>query len=84
MCLAIPGQILSVSGEEPLLRMGRVSFSGVVKEVHLGCVPEAGVGDYVIVHAGMALSVLDEAEAAQVLRDLEQLAALQEPPESPA
>ncbi len=45
MCLAVPGQILSVSGEEPLLRMGRVSFSGVVKEVHLGCVPEAGVGD---------------------------------------
>jgi hydrogenase expression/formation protein HypC len=84
MCLAVPGQILSVSGEEPLLRTGKVSFSGVVKDVHLGCVPDANVGDYVIVHAGMALSVLDEAEAAQVLRDLERLAELQDRPEPPA
>jgi hydrogenase expression/formation protein HypC len=84
MCLAVPGQILSVSGDDPLLRTARVSFAGVIKEVSLGCLPEAGVGDYVIVHAGMALSVLDQAEAAQVLRDLEQLAALQDPPESPA
>jgi hydrogenase expression/formation protein HypC len=84
MCLAVPGQILSVSGDDPLLRTARVSFAGVVKEVSLGVLPEAAVGDYVIVHAGMALSILDQEEAAQVLRDLEQLAALQDPPESPA
>jgi len=84
MCLAVPGQILSVSGEDPMLRTARVSFAGVVKDVSLGCLPEAVVGDYVIVHAGMALSILDEEEAALVLRDLEQLAALQDSPESTA
>jgi hydrogenase expression/formation protein HypC len=67
-----------------MLRTARVSFAGVVKEVSLGCLPEAVVGDYVIVHAGMALSILDQEEAALVLHDLAQLAALQNPPESVA
>jgi hydrogenase expression/formation protein HypC len=73
MCLAVPGKILSVEGEDPLLRAGRVDFSGIVKSVNLAYVPEAGVGDYVIVHVGFAISKLDEAEALQVLDYLRQI-----------
>ena len=64
MCLAIPGQIISVSeGNDPLARKGRVSFSGISKEISLAYVPEAKINDYVIVHAGFALTVLDEDDA---------------------
>ena len=49
MCLAVPGKILSVSGDDPLMRMAKVSFGGLIKEVSLAYVPEAAVGDYVIV-----------------------------------
>lgn len=83
MCLAVPGKLLSVSGEDPLLRAGRVSFSGVVREVSLACVPEARPGDFVLVHVGMALSVVDEAEANKVfeyLREMEELAGPETPP----
>jgi hydrogenase expression/formation protein HypC len=73
MCLAIPGKILEILGEDPLTRSGRVSFGGVVKEVNLACVPEAAVGDYVIVHVGFAISKLDEAEAQQVFQYLQQM-----------
>ena len=78
MCLAIPGQVLSIAGTEPLERTGKVSFGGVVKEVSLAYVPEAGVGDYVIVHVGFALSVVDETEARQVFNVLEQMDELTE------
>jgi hydrogenase expression/formation protein HypC len=81
MCLAIPGKIESVSGDSPLERMGRVNFSGIVKEVSLAYVPEAKIGDYVIVHVGFALSRGDEDEANQVfdyLRQMEELAELKE------
>jgi hydrogenase expression/formation protein HypC len=80
MCLAIPGQILSLHGTEPLNRTGRVSFGGVVKEVSLAYVPDAEVGDYVIVHVGFALSKVDEIEARRVfdyLRQMDELAELQ-------
>jgi hydrogenase expression/formation protein HypC len=76
MCLAIPGKILSVAGDDPLLRTGRVSFGGIVKEVSLAYTPEAGVGDYVIVHVGFAISTLDETEAHRVfdyLREMDEL-----------
>ena len=66
MCLAVPGKIESVEGEDPLLRTGKVSFGGIVKTIHLGCVPEAKVGDYVLVHVGFALSTIDEKEAEEV------------------
>jgi hydrogenase expression/formation protein HypC len=72
MCLAIPGQILSTSGQD-LERMGRVSFGGVVKEVSLAYVPQAEVGDYVVVHVGFAISKLDLQEAEQTLHYLEQM-----------
>lgn len=84
MCLAIPGKIMSISGDEPLTRTGRVSFGGIVKEVNLAYVPEAQVGDYVIVHVGFAISTLDEAEAHRVfdyLKEMEGLGELERGPD---
>lgn len=78
MCLAIPGKVLSIAGDEPLQRAGRVSFGGIVKEVNLACVPEAQVGDYVVVHVGVAISRLDEAEARRVFDYLRQMGELEE------
>jgi len=78
MCLAIPGKILSLTEGDPLNRTGQVSFGGVVKEVNLAYVPEATVGDYVVVHVGFALSKVDEAEAQQVFKYLEQMDELME------
>jgi hydrogenase expression/formation protein HypC len=73
MCLAIPGKVLSISGEDPLTRMGRIDFSGVVKQASLAYVPEVVVGDYVIVHVGFALSKVDEDEAQKVFEYLKQM-----------
>jgi hydrogenase expression/formation protein HypC len=78
MCLAVPGKVLNVYGDEPLQRMGRVSFGGIVKEVSLAYTPEASVGDYVIVHVGFAISRLDEAEAHRVFEYLRQSDELKE------
>ena len=87
MCLAVPGKILSIEGDDPLLRAGKVDFAGVVKRVNLAYVPEAAVGDYVLVHVGFAISTVDEAEAKQVfeyLRQMGDLAELDAPePENP-
>jgi hydrogenase expression/formation protein HypC len=80
MCLAIPGKILSVAGED-LSRTGKVDFGGVLKEVSLAYVPEANIGDFVIVHVGFAISRLDESEANKVfeyLREMNELAELKE------
>ncbi|GAB4537812.1 MAG: hypothetical protein Tsb0014_26970 [Pleurocapsa sp.] len=73
MCLAVPGKVISISDEEPLLKMGRVSFGGVIKEISLAYVPEVKIGDYVVVHVGFALSILDREEAEQTLNDISQL-----------
>ena len=68
MCLAIPGQVLEVrETEDPLFRTGRVSFEGIIKEIQLACTPEALPGDYVLVHVGFAIAVIDEAEARRTL-----------------
>jgi len=75
MCLAIPGKIESISGGDPMTRVARVNFGGVIKEACLACVPEAAVGDYVIVHVGFALGRLDEEEARKVFEYLEQMEA---------
>ncbi|MHB9133709.1 MAG: HypC/HybG/HupF family hydrogenase formation chaperone [Armatimonadota bacterium] len=77
MCLAVPGKIMSITGDE-LSRTGKVSFGGVLKEINLSYVPEAQVGNYVMVHVGVALSVVDEAEAQQVFEYLQQMADLAE------
>lgn len=73
MCLAVPGQILSVRDGDAYMRAGEVRFGGIVKEVNLALVPEALVGDYVVVHAGFAISILDESEAQQVFEYVRQM-----------
>jgi hydrogenase expression/formation protein HypC len=78
MCLAVPGKITSISGDDPLMRTGKVDFGGILKEVSLAYVPEAQLGDYVIVHVGFALSRVDEAEAQQVFEYLRQMEELSE------
>jgi hydrogenase expression/formation protein HypC len=76
MCLAVPGKILEIAGDDPLLRSARVSFSGVVKQVSLTCTPEAQVGDYVLVHVGVAISTVDPQEAAETFEYLKQMGEL--------
>lgn len=81
MCLAIPGKVVSISGDDPLTRMGKVDFSGIVKQASLAYVPEVQIGDYVIVHVGFALSKVDETEAQKVfayLKQMDELAELDE------
>lgn len=73
MCLAVPGRVLSVAGDDPLTRTGRVDFGGVVKEINLAFAPEAGEGDHVLVHVGFAITVIDEAEAARVFAHLSEI-----------
>lgn len=75
MCLAIPGQIEAIDDthDDPFMRMAKVRFGGVAKDINLAYVPEANVGDYVIVHVGFALSVIDEAEAQETLDYLRQI-----------
>lgn len=69
---------MSISGDGPLTRMGRIDFSGVVKPASLAYVPEVDVGDYVIVHVGFALSKVDEEEAQKVFEYLKQMGELDE------
>jgi hydrogenase expression/formation protein HypC len=82
MCLAVPGKIISLQEEEFLgLLRGKVDFGGIRKDICLAYTPEAKIGDYVLVHVGFALTVIDEAEAQRVfttLRELEQLEELKE------
>jgi hydrogenase expression/formation protein HypC len=81
MCLAVPGRIMSIDAADPLMRTGKVNFGGIVKEVNLAYVPEAEVGNYVIVHVGFAISVVDEDEAQRVfeyLREMDELAELED------
>jgi len=75
MCLAVPGKIMEMQAGR-FGHMAKVSFGGVVKQVSLAYVPEAQVGDYVMVHTGFAISLVDEAEAAEVWGYLEEMAAL--------
>ncbi|MEA5508681.1 HypC/HybG/HupF family hydrogenase formation chaperone [Crocosphaera sp. UHCC 0190] len=76
MCLAVPGKVVSISGDEPLLKKGKVSFGGVIKEVSLAYVPDVKIGDYVIVHVGFALSILDEEAAEQSLAEFREMEAI--------
>jgi len=82
MCLAVPGKITSISGDDPLTRVGKIDCGGILKEASLAYVPEVKVGDYVIVHVGFALSKVDEEEASKIfeyLREMEDLSELKEP-----
>jgi hydrogenase expression/formation protein HypC len=74
MCLAVPGRVVEILEEvEPHLRRAKVDFGGVRKEVSLAFTPEAMPGDYVLVHVGFALSVVDEAEAQRIFEYLQKL-----------
>ena len=87
MCLAIPGKIESITGDDPLSRMGKINFGGILKEASLAYVPEVKVGDYVIVHVGFALSRVDEEEAHKVfgyLKEMEELAELEDAEAKPS
>ena len=78
MCLAIPGELLEISGDDALMCTGKVSFGGIVKTVNLACVPEARVGDFVTVHVGLALSVVAPEEAERVFEYLREVGELQD------
>ena len=73
MCLAVPGKIVSIDTSNPDLRMAKVSFGGVIKEICVQWLPEAGIGDYVLAHVGMALNKLDEEEARLSLEAFEEM-----------
>ncbi len=78
MCLAVPAKIIHIKmTDDDLLRTGVVDFSGVQKEISLAYVPEAVQGDYVIIHAGFAISLLDESEALASLQAFDDLAAFE-------
>jgi hydrogenase expression/formation protein HypC len=72
MCLGIPGEIVAVRDERGV-RFGTVRFGGITRDVCLACVPEAGPGDYVLVHVGFAISTIDADEAARSYRILAEL-----------
>jgi len=81
MCLAVPGKITEISGSDGIMRTGRASFGGIIRDVNLAYTPEARVGDFVIVHVGFALSIVDEKEAELVfsyLREMGELESLSE------
>ena len=78
MCLGVPGQVVEVLHNEIGMPMGKVDFSGVVKEVCLAYMPEVEVGEYVVVHVGFAISLIDEAEARKVFEYLEEIGELLE------
>lgn len=77
MCLSIPGKLIEITGElDEVFRTGKVSFDGITKEVNLTMVPEAKPGDYVLVHVGAAISIVDEQEAKETFEIIKQLGEL--------
>lgn len=78
MCLAIPGKILQLTDDTAAGRKGKISFGGMTKEIDLCFVPEAVVGNFVLVHAGFALNVIDEEEAGRTFEYLRQIVELKD------
>ncbi|UCG53280.1 MAG: HypC/HybG/HupF family hydrogenase formation chaperone [Candidatus Latescibacterota bacterium] len=78
MCLAIPGKIIEIIDDDPLSRRGKVDFGGILKDVNLSFVPDAGRGDYVLVHVGFALNTVDESEATRVFEHMGEIGELSE------
>ena len=72
MCVAIPGEVLEIRGDGSFLQ-GIVSFGGIKKEVSLACTPEVKLGDYVLVHVGLAISIVDKVEAERIYKYLEEI-----------
>jgi hydrogenase expression/formation protein HypC len=82
MCLAVPGRIVRWIDRQPPFATAAVEFGGVRRDVNLACTPDAEIGDYVLVHAGIAITRIDAAEAARVLATLEDLNLADDDPES--
>ncbi|HNY40815.1 MAG TPA: HypC/HybG/HupF family hydrogenase formation chaperone [Bryobacteraceae bacterium] len=78
MCLAVPGRVIDIEGDEPAFLRGTVDFAGVRKQVAFSFTPDVQPGQYVLVHAGFALQVVDEEQAKQTFDDLRQLGLLDE------
>lgn len=78
MCLAVPGEIIEITEADPLARQAKVNFGGLVKPVSLALLPEACAGEYVLVHAGVAISVVDADEAEKTLEYLREIDELNE------
>lgn len=70
MCLAVPGRVLEIFDDGAALKRGKVDFGGIRKEVCLAYTPEVRPGEYVLVHVGFALTIVDEAEARRIFDDL--------------
>ncbi|MEK6783827.1 MAG: HypC/HybG/HupF family hydrogenase formation chaperone [Bacteroidota bacterium] len=79
MCLAIPGKVIAITDQlDETFRFGRVSFGGILKQVNLCMVPEAKIGDYVLVHVGVAIGMVDEEEALKTFDYLKQIGDLED------
>jgi hydrogenase expression/formation protein HypC len=79
MCLAIPGKIIEIHEDpDPTLRRAKVDFGGIRKEISLAFTPEAAAGNYVLVHVGFALNIVDEGEAQKIFEHLREMSALEE------
>lgn len=78
MCLAVPGRVLTIDGEDPAFRSASVDFCGVRKTINLAFTPEVAAGDFVLVHVGFAISRIDEEEAHRTFAYLRQIGALAE------
>ena len=78
MCLAVPGKVVSIDESNPELKMAKVNFSGVSKEVCIQWLPDVNIGDYVLVHVGFALNKIDEKDAQDTLRILREMGDIDE------
>lgn len=73
MCLAIPGKVVRWLDDDPIMALADIEFGGITRPCHMACVPQARVGNYVIVHAGVAIALIDEIEAARAIAELASL-----------
>ena len=73
MCLAVPGKVITIDHSDPELKMAKVDFSGITKEISVQWLPEVKEGDYVLAHVGIALNIIDEEDARETLRLLKEL-----------
>jgi hydrogenase expression/formation protein HypC len=71
MCLAVPGKIVSIENEDDIMRSGKVDFGGIARTINLAFVPDARINDYVLVHAGFAIGMVDEKKAVQTLSEFD-------------
>lgn len=78
MCLGVPGQIIEITDSRKLTRSGKVRFGGIVKEINLSLVEQTQVEDYVIVHAGFAISKINQEEAMRVFSYLKEIGEIEE------